>query len=441
VRSSERRFGNSFLAAVSAIAGLLTASVFGPNAYAQDQTASQVASPLGANDPSGSDVQSIAVFIAIAAVFLALWALFEAVRSQRRLKRLEESYFKKEYIAETVKSEAFIGSMRSHFVPYNAAKGVSRANRGNSEFGDLASIRADLHRLLVKLEPATGAIAESAPEKPLAQKPGTGPMAALSSPEGVPCTYRAKQILSAQRMSRRMANAVPLASQHMDLGPLKPPSEEPPKQAGERGNAAPVCAEPPESAMKQTRLESAAKATTVSRSKPDTEPHLIAAYLDKPSVHGGERKNAPNQSPTIAARQPRPEARIERAAIPAIPAPPPPAPPPVLPPPLALFAPWPTDDGAFENLDDREEYGSLFKLTLDGSAETATSAKVELCDNPDRQKSVIPNHDMYLSPVCNYEQTPAKNAQRIIVKRPGRAVRKEPGQLWRIKDKLQIEFR
>lgn len=112
-------------------------------------------------------------------------------------------------------------------------------------------------------------------------------------------------------------------------------------------------------------------------------------------------------------------------------------------PPTLYFASVPEEDGSFKDLKEREEYDALYKLTLHGSPEQATSATVDLCLGSDGVKAAIQLPNRYLSPVCSYDANPQQGDSGIIQDRPGRAERSGPGQRWRIKDneKLRIRFR
>lgn len=389
MRSTLKRIYSFVLAGKLPVAGFLVASIFGYEGFAQDTPAALTATTSASSAASTPDSLSLTIFIAIAAVLLALWAIFEGGRSRRRLKTLEQSYYNKEYIGEAVSSEQFFSTMRSCFVPNNVGRDASGEKLSAAEFGDIARLRADLEELKKKFDPATKSRPGPAPAEHAAVTLETVKTNGVLALEGVSAAGRAKRGVKVPATIQPKEKIISKVSSRIVSEPLELLSKELAKKNGAGGKEAIPKAKAPEGADKQPRAKGGA-----------TEPAISAI------------------SEELSSEPSRP-----------------------LPQPSVRFAPWPGEDGTFEISDEQEEYGSLFKLTMDGPAETATSAKVELCDNPDRIKSVIPNHSLYLAPVCSYEQNPPKNARRIIVKQPGRAERKGPDQIWRIKDKLHIEFR
>jgi hypothetical protein len=108
--------------------------------------------------------------------------------------------------------------------------------------------------------------------------------------------------------------------------------------------------------------------------------------------------------------------------------------------PLVYFALPPEEDGSLGELKERQDWETLYRLTLDGPPETASTATIELCTTSDRIPAALQAPNRYLSPVCTYSANPAKGAVGIKVVSPGKVERKPPEQRWRIRDKIQIEF-
>jgi hypothetical protein len=290
------------------VLGFLASLLIGTNGLAQDGPAAPDATP------GAYDTLSIASLIAIVAVIIALWALFEVVRSRRLLNKLEESYFQKEYIKELGKSKDLINKMRQFFVPYAASRHTARGKRSAPEFGEIVSLRAELEELKKKIDPAR---------------------------------------------------------------------KEPSSSDG--------------------------------KAKPAVDTGVVASA-------GVER--------IAAAQYPKQDAA-------ALPMPPPP------PPPLSIYyATVPERDGTFKWLKDRQDWDSLYKLRLVGDPATATSALVDICDNPEMFKTALGTPQLYLNPVCDYSCNPTSNASKIKVIRPGRVERRSPADRWKIVEdhKLQIEF-
>jgi hypothetical protein len=111
------------------------------------------------------------------------------------------------------------------------------------------------------------------------------------------------------------------------------------------------------------------------------------------------------------------------------------------PPHTNYYAPMPEKEGTFMNLTERQDWDSLYWLGLDGDPSTATSAFVDVCENPEKFKTAIAAPRWYLNPVCDYVGDLPASASVIKVVRRGRAERDSVAGRWRIREKLQVEFR
>jgi hypothetical protein len=101
----------------------------------------------------------------------------------------------------------------------------------------------------------------------------------------------------------------------------------------------------------------------------------------------------------------------------------------------------PDRDGTFKNLKKKQEWDSLYMLRPVGDPANATKATVNMCNNPDTFKAALEAPRLYLIPVCDYDRYPPSIASEIIVVRHGIAERASPGGSWKIKEKLQIDFK
>ena len=121
------------------------------------------------------------------------------------------------------------------------------------------------------------------------------------------------------------------------------------------------------------------------------------------------------------------------------PQPPPPPPPP--PPPSVGYASLPEKDGTFKTLTEKQDWESLYRLRFQGDSATASIAWVDMCDNPEKFKTAMAAPAIYLIPVCDYNSNPLPSATAIVVIHKGLAERKSQDDRWKIRDKLDIEFR
>jgi hypothetical protein len=102
---------------------------------------------------------------------------------------------------------------------------------------------------------------------------------------------------------------------------------------------------------------------------------------------------------------------------------------------IRQYADLPERDGFRDSsLKSKEDFYTLYTLTIQGS----DSAIVEIYNASQRFDAAIKAPEQYLSPVCEYDSNPPSSAKTIRLLSPGKASRE--GQIWRVTQKLKIEF-
>jgi len=102
-----------------------------------------------------------------------------------------------------------------------------------------------------------------------------------------------------------------------------------------------------------------------------------------------------------------------------------------------FYADLPDRDGCFKDtgLKDSPDWDTLYKLIPDSNG---AYASIEIYSDSQRFEAAMKATQDYLSPVCEYPSNPPTSAKKIRQSKAGRAER--DGQVWKVTQKLQIEF-